>query len=180
MVDAAPASRKGELREQLTRLYNTADPAKSVIRGCATNPPLSLAAFQSDPAFWNKWIDELIRANPKGSREEYSWQTYREVLRRGSEMMMPIWEKSSGKYGYISGQLDPRLITDVDRMIETAKEIRSIAPNIMVKVPASTQGVEVVRALTAMAIPTNVTACFTVPQAWAVANAAKEGLAVAE
>lgn len=180
MVEAAPAVRKVELREQLSRLYNPAEPAGSIIRGCTTNPPLSLTAVQSDPSFWNEWIDQMIRANPKSSRQEYSWLTYCEVLRRGAERMMPIWESSNGRYGYISGQLDPRLSTDVDRMIETAKDIRSLAPNVMVKVPASTQGVEVVRALSAMAIPTNVTTCFTVAQVWAVANAAKEGLAIAE
>jgi transaldolase len=93
-------------------------------------------------------------------------------------MMLPIWEASGGRYGYISGQLDPRLLTETEKMITFAQEIRAIAPNLMIKVPASTQGVEVVKVLTSMAIPTNVTTCFTLPQIWAVANAAKEGLAL--
>lgn len=180
MVDAAPPAQKDELAEQLNRIYNVKDPAKSLIRGCTTNPPLSLTAVKSDPAFWNDWIDTLIRANPKCSQYEYSWLTYRQVIKRGAEMMLPIWEASNGKYGYISGQLDPRLLTETEKMIEMAKEIRAIAPNVMIKVPASTQGVDVVRALTSMAIPTNVTTCFTLPQIWAVANAAKEGVAIGE
>ena len=65
-------------------------------------------------------------------------------------------------------------------MIKMAKEIRAISPNLMIKVPASTQGVEVVKVLTSLAIPTNVTTCFTLPQIWAVARAAKEGAAIAE
>jgi transaldolase len=64
-------------------------------------------------------------------------------------------------------------------MISQAHEIRALAPNVMIKVPASTQGVDVVRALTAEAIPTNTTTCFTVPQVMAVAKAAVEGLALA-
>src|SRR3989338_8527342 len=95
-------------------------------------------------------------------------------------MMLPIWKATKGRYGYISGQLDPRLLTETDQMIKQAREIRSIAPNVMIKVPASTQGVEVVKVLTALAIPTNVTTCFTLPQIWAVANAAKEGVAIAK
>lgn len=180
MVDAAPAKQKDELAEQLNRIYNIKDPAKSLIRGCTTNPPLSLTAVKSDPATWNEWIDNLIRSNGGLNQHEYFWLTYREVIRRGAEMMMPIWEASNGKYGYISGQLDPRLLTETEKMIEMAKEIRAIAPNVMIKVPASTQGVEVVKVLTSMAIPTNVTTCFTLPQIWAVANAAKEGVAIAE
>jgi transaldolase len=63
-------------------------------------------------------------------------------------------------------------------MVETAQEIRAIAPNLMIKVPASGEGVDVVRELSSMAIPTNVTTCFTLPQIWAVANAAAEGIAI--
>lgn len=179
MVDAAPPAKKAILEEQLNRIYVVDDPAKSLVRGCTTNPPLSLTAVKSDPETWNEWIDNLILSNPGLSQHEYFWLTYREVIRRGAEMMMPIWEASEGRYGYISGQLDPRLLTETEKMIEMAKEIRAISPNLMIKVPASTQGVEVVKVLTSMAIPTNVTTCFTLPQIWAVANAAKEGYELA-
>ena len=180
MVDSAPPAKKAAWEEQLNRIYVIDDPAKSLVRGCTTNPPLSLTAVKNDLPFWNEWVDNLIRSNPGLTQYEYFWQTYREVIRRGAEMMLPIWEASGGRFGYISGQLDPRLLTEPDKMIEQAKEIRAISPNLMIKVPASTQGVEVVKALTSMAIPTNVTTCFTLPQIWAVANAAKEGLALAE
>ncbi len=180
MVGSAPPARKAAWEEQLNRVYVIDDPAKSLVRGCTTNPPLSLTAVKNDLPFWNEWVDNLIRSNPGLTQYEYFWQTYREVIRRGAEMMLPIWEASGGRFGYISGQLDPRLLTETDKMIEQAKEIRAISPNLMIKVPASTQGVQVVKALTSMAIPTNVTTCFTLPQIWAVANAAKEGLALAE
>lgn len=179
MVADAPATQKKTLEEQLNRIYVVSNPAKSLVRGCTTNPPLSLAAVKNDLPFWNRWVDNLIRTHKGLSRYEYFWLTYKEVIRRGAEMMMPIWKASAGHYGYISGQLDPRLLTETDKMIKTAKEIRAISPNVMIKVPASTQGVEVVKALTSMAIPTNVTTCFTLPQIWAVAKAAKEGLAIA-
>ncbi|MEE9188483.1 MAG: transaldolase family protein [Anaerolineales bacterium] len=180
MVAAAPQEKKSLLDEQLNRIFVLDDPAQSLVRGCTTNPPLSLTAVKNDPEFWNEWIDDLIASNPGLELYEYFWLTYKEVIRRGAEMMMPIWEASGGRFGYISGQLDPRLLTDVDKMVETAQEIRAIAPNLMVKVPASTEGVDVVRILTSMAIPTNVTTCFTLPQIWAVAQAAAEGVEIAK
>ncbi len=180
MIAAAPQEKRAVLDEQLNRIFVPDDPAQSLVRGCTTNPPLSLTAVKNDPKFWNEWIDDLIASNPGLELEEYFWITYKEVIRRGAEMMMPIWEASGGRFGYISGQLDPRLLTDVDKMVETAQEIRAIAPNLMIKVPASTEGVEVVRILTSMAIPTNVTTCFTMAQIWAVAQAAGEGVAIAE
>ena len=180
MVAAAPQEKKSLLDEQLNRIFVLDDPAQSLVRGCTTNPPLSLTAVKNDPDFWNEWIDDLIASNPGLELYEYFWLTYKEVIRRGAEMMMPIWEASGGRFGYISGQLDPRLLTDVDKMVETAQEIRAIAPNLMIKVPASTEGVDVVRILTSMAIPTNVTTCFTLPQIWAVAQAAAEGVEIAK
>jgi transaldolase len=180
MLDDAPAARRAALEEQLSRIYVIGDPASSLVRGCTTNPPLSLTAVKSDPKFWNEWIDDLIASNPGLGQHDYFWLTYKEVIRRGAKMMLPIWEASDGRYGYTSGQLDPRLLTETDRMIADAKDIRAIAPNIMVKVPASTQGVEVVKVLTSLGIPTNVTTCFTFPQIWAVANAAAEGYKIGE
>jgi len=167
------------MEEELDRFYNLEDPAKSLIRGCTTNPPLSLAAVKDDTVFWNAWIDNLISENKDKTQHELFGLTYKEVIRRGAEMLMPIWKASEGRFGYIFGQLDPRLNFETEKMIETAQEIRAISPNVMIKVPGTTQGVEVVKALTSMAIPTNVTTCFMLPQIMAVANAAMEGIKIA-
>ena len=180
MVDGAEPSRKSILEEQLRRLYNAEDPARSLFRGCTTNPPLSLKAVQSDPEFWNEWIDDLTRSNPDLDRKELSWLTYEEVVKRGAEMYMPIYEASNGRFGWISGQLDPRLLTETERMIEEADELKSLSPNVMIKVPGSMQGVEVVKVLTSKAISTNVTTCFMLPQIMAVARAAMEGVKIAQ
>lgn len=115
MVAKAPPEKKADLEEQLNRIYNLDDPAQSLVRGCTTNPPLSLTAVKKDPQVWNEWIDDQIASNPGLELQDYYWLTYKEVIRRGAEMMMPIWEASGGRFGYISGQLDPRLLTDVEK-----------------------------------------------------------------
>ena len=104
-----------------------------------------------------------------------SWLAYKDVIRKGAEMFRPLYEASNRRFGWVSGQLDPRLFTEKEIMYKQADDIASIAPNVMVKVPASQQGVDVVRYLTSKAISTNVTTCFTMPQILAVARAAKEG-----
>jgi transaldolase len=172
---AAPAARP-ILEEQLERLYNTQNPADSIVRGCTTNPPLSLAAIKSDPESWNDWIDDLIDSYPDYGHQELSWLTYKEVVKRGAEMMLPIWNASRGRYGWISGQLDPRLFTEKDIMIAEAEELSALHPNVMIKVPGSNEGIEVVQALAARGISTNTTVCFTLPQILASARATAEGL----
>jgi hypothetical protein len=76
MVDSAPTDQKELLNEQLQRIYVVEDPAKSLVRGCTTNPPLSLTAVKNDPEFWNEWIDDMIITNPGLSLQEYFWFTY--------------------------------------------------------------------------------------------------------
>jgi transaldolase len=179
MIDAAPDSRKADMQTQLRRLYVANDPAQSVFRGCTTNPPLSLTALKSDPAYWDQQIDNMIEARPGITANELFWDTYKSVIQHGARMMQPIWEASQGRYGYVSGQLDPRLFTETEIMCRQADEIAALGPNIMVKVPASCQGIDVVRYLTAKGVCTNVTTCFTLPQIMAVARAAREGLETA-
>ena len=181
MLDAAEQpARKSTLKEQLARLYNAESPSKSVFRGCTTNPPLSWQAIQSDPVFWGGWVDDLVRDYPDLSLKELVWLTYKEVVKRGAKLYMPIFEASKGRFGWISGQLDPRLFTETEQMVHDAEELSALSPNVMIKVPASMQGIEVVKILTSKGISTNTTVCFTLPQILASANAAMEGIRLAE
>lgn len=180
MLDAAEPGRRPVLEEQLGRLYNTEDPAKSVFRGCTTNPSLSWKAVQSDLEFWSGWVDELVASNPDLDTKELYWLTYKEVVKRGAEMYMPLFEATNGRFGWLSGQLDPRLFTESEQMIHDAQELSALSPNVMIKVPASMQGVEVVKVLTSKGIGTNTTVCFTLPQIMAAANAAMEGVKLAQ
>jgi transaldolase len=180
MTTSVPEAQRAERAAQVRRLFVESDPPASVCRGCTTNPPLSLIAVKSNPKYWNQRIDEIIASHPGISPKELFWETYKAVIRKGAQMMQPMWEASGGRYGYVSGQLDPRLFTEGEIMCRQADEIASLGPNIMVKVPASQQGVDVVRYLTSKAICTNVTTCFTLPQIMQVARAAKEGLELAK
>jgi transaldolase len=180
MLDTAEPPRRQELEEQLVRLYNAEEPAKSIFRGCTTNPLLSWQVVQSDVNFWREWVDDLIRSNPSLDVKELVWLTYKEVVKRGAEMYIPIFKATHSRFGWISGQLDPRLFTETDRMIHDAEELSRLSPNVMIKVPASMQGIEVVKTLTARGISTNTTVCFTLPQILASANAAMEGIKIAE
>jgi transaldolase len=179
MVEGAPAAQKAELEAQLRRLFVWDDPGRSVFRGCTTNPPLSLGAIKDNLAFWEKRVDGFIKTNSGITLKELWWMTYKDVVRRGAERLLPIYEASNGRFGWVSGQLDPRLFTEKEIMYAQADELAALSKNVMIKVPASQQGVDVVRHLTSKAISTNTTVCFTLPQIMAVAKAAREGVAEA-
>lgn len=176
MLETVTPDKRSALTEHLQRLYSPQNPANSLVRGCTTNPPLSLKAIKSDPIFWNGWIDTLILSYPNLDHKELAWLTYKEVVRRGAELMLPIWQASNGRYGWISGQLDPRLFTESEVMIARAEELSALHPNVMIKVPCSAEGISVLRELAAKGISTNTTVCFTLPQILASAKATAEGL----
>jgi len=180
MLDKAAPEEHACLEEQLTRLFNEDDPASSLVRGVTTNPPLSLQAIEGRPDIWIPWVDQLIRDNPYAEVEALFWKTYLEVVRRGSEMVKPIWEASNHKLGYLSGQVDPRNAFNEELMFKQALELATQNPNVMIKCPGTAEGIRLLRRLTAMGIATNCTLAFILPQFVSVMDAAQSGLAEAK
>ena len=179
MLDKAEAGDRETLQSQFDRMYNPSNPESQLFRGVTTNPPLSLQAIQNDPAYWEKVAKDIIAENPGLDKEGLFWKLYKTVVKAGSEMYLPLFEASGYKEGYLSGQVDPRSVFDKDAMISQAEEIAAINPNVMVKVPGSKQGYEVIEYLTSKGIPTNNTLTFVLPQLVDCANSVKRGLETA-
>ena len=68
----------------------------------------------------NPIIDGIIEGNKAKSSYLLAWKTYKEITKRGAELYMPLFEKSKHKKGYVSAQVDPRLVTDVKKMLHQA------------------------------------------------------------
>ena len=175
---ADPAQRAA-LAAQLRRLHNPADTSKNVIVGVTTNPPLSVSAIQKDTPRWDAWCDEQVRANPAITKGELFWRTYKQVVGLGAAEFAAMFESSGYKLGYLSGQVDPRVLYDTDEMVRQGVELNSAFKNVMVKMPGTKEGIEGIRRLTALGIPTNATLTFVLPQLIGVAEAVKAGLAEA-
>jgi transaldolase len=175
LAQAAP-DRRGVWAAQLDRLFDPARPAAMGFRGVTTNPPLSLQAIQADPGFWTKEIRRVAAENPALDTEGVYWAIYLDTVRRGAAMVRPAWDASAGRYGWVSGQVDPRFVTDAPRMLAQGLELAALAPNVMVKIPGSAEGYAVIEELTARGISTNNTTSFTVPQYLACMAAVTRGL----
>lgn len=175
----APAEKRAEWEAQLTRLFDAehvSATGEMGFRGVTTNPPLSLQAIQADPAFWADEIRNLATASGSDDIESIYWSIYLDVVRRGAAMIRKVYDVSGGKYGLVSGQVDPRFVTNRARMLEQGLQLAEIAPNVMVKIPGSKEGYEVIEELTARGISTNNTTSFTVPQYVACMDAVSRGL----
>lgn len=175
-----PPDRMVEVQEQLKKLYDLQNPGDTLFRGVTTNPPLSLQVVKKCEAYVKQLVDDLIEQNPFIDKEKLFWLTYKEIVKQGSEMYLPVFEKSNYKYGYLSGQVDPRCLTDKDKMLSQALELASLNPNVMIKVPGTKEGYEVIKELTSKGISTNNTLTFVLPQLMTCAKVVKEGLDIAK
>jgi len=179
LLARAPADKRAAWEEQLTRLFDRdaiAAGGKMFFRGVTTNPPLSLGAIQDNPAFWAGIIAEKLAADASASVETIYWKTYLDIVRIGAAEILPVYVASNGRYGMLSGQVDPRFVVNRDKMLAQSLELHAMGENVMVKIPGSKEGYEVIEELTARGISTNNTTSFTVSQYVACMEAVSRGL----
>jgi transaldolase len=164
------------LKAQFSRMYNLDDPMSQLFRGVTTNPPLSLQAIKDDPPRWEKVAADLLEENPDLDTEGLFWALYKQVVKQGSDMFLPLFEASGYKEGFLSGQVDPRSAFDGEAMLKQALEIHAVNPNVMVKVPGTKQGYDLIEELTSRGIATNNTLTFVLPQLMDCAKSVNRGL----
>ena len=180
VLATAPVEKQADWAAQLSRLFNPRDARDRGVMGfggATTNPPLSLQAIQNDPEFWIARIRRIAEDHPGADVEKVYWLAYLETARLGAEMILPVYLATAGRHGHVSGQVDPRFVSDYDRMLRQGLELADLAPNLMVKIPGSAEGYLVIEELTARGISTNNTTSFTVSQYVACMNAVSRGLA---
>ena len=179
LIASFPEGKREVLAEQLRRLYDPSHPAETLFTGVTTNPPLSYQAIQDDPALWSAWVKEHGLAHPDQDATQVGWALYEETVRQGAELFRPVYEASDHSHGHLSAQVDPYTFFDAEAMLSQALDLRTLGPNIAIKIPGTLEGLEVIFRLTALGVSTNCTAAYTVPQFIAAADAVQAGLLVA-
>ncbi|MCL5807381.1 MAG: hypothetical protein M1418_02280 [Deltaproteobacteria bacterium] len=170
---------KETLKKQFDRMYNEKDPKSSLFRGVTTNPSLSLQAIKDDEPYWKEVTRGIIKSNKGIDKESLFWLLYKEVVRRGSAMFLPLYEATNFREGFLSGQVDPRAAFDKDAMIKQAMDLVTINPNVMIKIPGTKEGYEVIEILTSRGISTNNTLTFVLSQLMDCAKSVQRGLEMA-
>ena len=92
------------------------------------------------------------------------------IAKEGRDFNQVIKEIASIVDGPISGEVKATT-TDAEGMIKEGREIAAIHPNMVVKIPMTTEGLKAVKVLTAEGIKTNVTLIFSANQALLAARA---------
>jgi transaldolase len=79
------------------------------------------------------------------------------------QLLRPLYDESNGGDGYVSIEVGPELARDAEGTLAEARKLHKAVgqPNLLVKVPATQEGIEPIRVLTSEGISVNVTVCVS-------------------
>jgi transaldolase len=143
--------------------------------GATTNPVLASVALKSDRAQWAAEIDAVHARNLAG--EHKAEALMRIAVTKAALRFAPEFAASKGYSGFVCAQVNPVRAGERECMFAMAKRLHAWAPNIAVKLPATGAGLDVLEDCVAEGITVTATVSFTVPQAIAIAERHRAGIA---
>jgi transaldolase len=145
--------------------------------GATANPTIVVDNWRKDPGHWSARVRALAEARPHATERDLAWAIVEEMSVAAAPLLLPAFEASAGRAGRLSVQTDPTLFRDRDAMVRQGVGFDDLAPNIIVKFPATAAGIAAMEAATAAGVSINATVSFSVAQAVAAAEAVERGLA---
>ncbi|MEY4444454.1 MAG: hypothetical protein RL301_533 [Actinomycetota bacterium] len=129
------------------------------IYGVTTNPAIFTAAITKDPSYRND-IETIRNLNA----EEIIEQLTTDDVRRACQILKPIYSETNGVDGRVSIEVDPRFAHDATQTIDQAKRLWGMIDqeNLMIKVPATKEGLVALTELISIGISVNVTLIFSI------------------
>jgi transaldolase len=144
--------------------------------GATCNPVIAFGILKKDIAMWRSRIEALLGDLPGATEDQIGWKVVEEMSVRAAKLLEPAFEEHGGRNGRLSIQTDPRYFRDAGAILENAMAFNLLAPNMIVKIPATRAGIVAIEEATHRGLSINATVCFTVPQCIAVAEAVERGL----
>ena len=99
-------------------------------------------------------------------------------IQSACDLFANLYTQSQGADGYVSLEVSPHLARDTANTISEARRLHQAVsrPNVMIKVPATPEGIPAIRQLIGEGININITLMFSMAHYEAVAEAYMEGL----
>jgi transaldolase len=143
--------------------------------GVTSNPTIFQGAIAEGDAY-----DDQIRevTATESDPKEIFIALAREDIRAACDVLRPVWDGGNGKDGWVSLEVDPNLAHDTQRTIDEAKRLHALVekPNLLIKIPATREGLPAIEETIAAGIPVNVTLIFSLDRHREVAEAYVRGL----
>jgi transaldolase/glucose-6-phosphate isomerase len=145
------------------------------IRGVTSNPTI----FQNAIAKSSDYDSALVPMAWAGwNAEQIFWQLAIEDIRAACDLFLPLYRQTDGGDGYVSLEVNPRLAHDTETTVSEARRLWAAVdrPNLMIKIPATLEGLPAIRQVIAAGINVNVTLIFSITRYQLVMEAYLSGL----
>jgi transaldolase/glucose-6-phosphate isomerase len=163
------------IRRGLLRSGALAALVEKGVRGLTSNPTI----FEKAIVASGDYEADLRRLAAEGRSTGDIYEALAlEDIRGACDLLAGVYEESGGVDGRVSLEVLPELAASTDRTVSEGLRLAKLVgrPNVMIKVPATPEGIPAIRALTAAGVSVNVTLIFSLLQYEEVVEAYLAGL----
>lgn len=148
------------------------------VRGVTSNPSIFQKAIEGGGAY-DQAVADLLSSRPETTTQELYESLVIEDIRHAADILHTVWASSDGEDGYVSLEVSPHLAHDTEGTVAEARRLWAAVDrvNLMIKVPATNEGIPAIESLIADGINVNATLMFSLADYEAVATAYLRGLA---
>jgi len=165
--------------DNLQRSYITsgklAELINSGVRGLTSNPTIFQKAIQGSSDYDVQFSEEIRKGL---SPLEAYWSLVIKDINDALDVFAHLYQASNGVDGYVSVEVDPRLARDGEQTLTAARDLhnRIARPNVMIKIPATEDGLPAIEQMIAEGRNVNVTLIFSLQRYQQVMDAYINGL----
>ncbi len=145
------------------------------IRGVTSNPTILDKAIDAGEGY-----DDQLAACAKSGKsiEETYWDVVLDDIVAATKILEPVHTAAGGGDGFVSVEVSPELAHDTQGTIDMAKSLfaRVNRPNVLIKIPATLEGVPAIEEAIASGVRVNVTLIFSLARHELVIEAYLKGL----
>ena len=149
--------------------------ASSCVVGVTTNPSIFSAAISKS----DKYLADIKELSSGGATvDDIVTRLTTDDVRAACDLFLDTYRRTQDIDGRVSIEVEPNLAYNTEGTVARALELHSIVnrPNVLIKVPATLEGLPAIEELTARGISINVTLIFSVSRYEAVFDAYLRGL----
>jgi transaldolase / glucose-6-phosphate isomerase len=145
------------------------------VTGVTSNPTIFNNAIGGSRVY-DETIEPMALAG--SDSEAIFFQLAVEDIRKAADLFRPIYDQTNGADGFVSLEVSPKLARSTKKTVEQAKWLWKLLdrPNVMIKIPATKQGLPAITSVIAEGINVNVTLIFSPDRYVAVTDAFMKGL----
>ncbi len=131
------------------------------VLGVTSNPAIFEKAVASSSVY-DPAIEALVATGANDAKSIFEALAVQDI-QLGCDILRPVYERSAGADGFVSLEVSPHLAFDSHATIEEARQLRAAVcrPNVMIKVPATPEGLPAISQLVSEGIHVNATLLFS-------------------